>query len=313
MTWPRPAGFDTNQYSFSSIKGIDQGYSTLPRFLADVNGDGSADYCRFVGDAPNIFLSCDLATATGFDTNQYSFSSIKGVNQGYSTLPRFPADVSGDGRADYCRFVGYAPNIFLSCDLATATGFDPNQYSFNSIKGIDQGYSTLPRFLADVNADGRADYCRFVGYAPNIFLSCDLATTTGFDPNQYSFNSIKGIDQGYSTLPRFLADVNGDGRADYCRFVGDAPNIFLSCDLATATGFDSNQYSFNSIKGIDQGYSTLPRFLADVNGDGRADYCRFVGDVPNIFLSCDLATASGFDTNQYSFNSIKGIDQGYGP
>jgi hypothetical protein len=70
----------------------------------------------------------------------------------------------------------------------------------------------------------------------------------------------------------------------------------------------------NSIAGIDdQGYPNLPRQLADVNGDGRADYCRFVGDAPNIFLSCNLATANGFDTHQYTFNSIAGIDPGCGP
>ena len=120
--------------------------------------------------------------------------------------------------------------------------------------------------------------------------------------------------RGYAHLPRQLADVDGDGRADYCRFVGDAPNIFLSCNLATAGGFDfSNQYTFNSIPGLDRGYAHLPRQLADVDGDGRADYCRFVGDAPNIFLSCNLATAGGFDfSNQYTFNSIPGLDPGYG-
>ena len=93
--------------------------------------------------------------------------------------------------------------------------------------------------------------------------------------------------------------------------MGDAPNIFLSCNLATAGGFDSNQYTFNLIPGLDRGYAHLPRQLADVDGDGRADYCRFVGDAPNIFLSCNLATAGGFDSNQYTFNSIPGLDRGY--
>jgi len=165
--------------------------------------------------------------------------------------------------------------------------------------------------FADVNGDGRADYCRFVGNSPNIALSCNLATVNGFDSNQYTFNSINGIDPGYSSLPRTLADVSGDGRADYCRFVGNSPNIALSCNLARATGFDSNQYTFNSISGIDPGYSSLPRTLADVNGDGRTDYCRFVGNSPNIALSCNLATVNGFDSNQYGFSSIKGIDHGY--
>ena len=308
-----PTGFDPNQYTFNSIRGIDQGYVFLPRLLGDVNGDGRADYCRFVGNPPNVFLSCDLATATGFDPNQYTFNSIPGIDQGYPTLPRLLRDVNGDRRADYCRFVGDVPNIFLSCNLAGPSGFETNQYSFNSIGGLDLGYPSLPRLLGDVNGDRRADYCRFVGNAPNIFLSCDLATGNGFNPSQYTYNSIPGIDAGYASLPRLLADVNIDGRADYCRFVGNAPNVFLSCNLAGTSGFDTNQYTFSSIRGIDQGYGSLPRVLADVTGDGRADYCRFVGNAPNIFASCNVATANGFDANQYNFNSISGIDLGYAP
>ncbi len=169
------------------------------------------------------------------------------------------------------------------------------------------------RVLADVDGDGQADYCRFVGTAPDISLSCSLASANEFRADQDTFKSIPGIDRGYAGLPRILADVNDDRRADYCRFVGDAPNIFLSCNLATATGFDPDQYMFNSIPRLDWGYPNLPRTLADVNGDGRADYCRFVGDAPNIFLSCDLASGTGFDPNQYMFNSMQGIDVGYGP
>jgi hypothetical protein len=51
-------------------------------------------------------------------------------------------------------------------------------------------------------------------------------------------NSIPGLanlDPGYPEF-RVMADVNGDGRADYCRFVGNPGEIFLSCALVTVTG-----------------------------------------------------------------------------
>ena len=35
------------------------------------------------------------------------------------------------------------------------------------------------------------------------------------------FDSAKGIDVGYDWGPRAFADVNGDRKADFCRFVGD--------------------------------------------------------------------------------------------
>jgi hypothetical protein len=282
--------------------------SSLARWMADVNGDGRADFCRFVGKAPDVFLSCALATPTGFD-DQHPLDSVKRIDQGYASLPRLMADVNGDGRADFCRFVGNDPDIFLSCALATPTGFD-DQHPFDSVKRIDQGYAWLPRVLADVNGDGRADFCRFVGNDPDIFLSCALATPTGFD-DEHPFNSARRIDQGYRSLPQVLADVNGDGRADFCRFVGNAPDVFLSCALATPTGFD-DKHPLDSVKRIDQGSASLPRVLADVNGDGRADFCRFVGKAPDVFLSCALATPTGFD-DQHPFDSVKRIDWGYGP
>jgi len=111
-----------------------------------------------------------------------------------------------------------------------------------------------------------------------------------------------GTDQGYGTLPRAFVDANGDGRVDYCRFVGDAPNIFIACVLGTPEGFDvANQFTFRSIGGIDQGYGDRPREFRDANGDGKSDYCRFVGNAPNIYEACDLATSVGFDANQFSY------------
>ena len=141
-------------------------------------------------------------------------------------------------------------------------------------------------FMVDVNGDGKADYCRFVGTAPNIFLSCALSSGTAF--GAYDVNSAQGFDAGYDNMGRLMADVNGDGRADFCRFVGTAPNIFLSCALSSGTAFGG--YDVNSAQGFDAGYDNMGRFMADVNGDGMADFCRFVGTAPNIFLSCALSS-----------------------
>ena len=224
-----------------------------------------------------------------YDVN--SGKGFAGLDEGHSTMFRGMADVSGDGRADYCRFVGDSPDIFLSCALSTGITF--GNYDFNSGKGVaglDPGYSHRPIAMVDVNADGRADYCRFVGSPPDVFLSCALSTGSTF--GNYDVNSGKGfagLDEGHSTMFRGMADVNGDGRADYCRFVGDSPEIFLSCALSTGTTFGN--YDFNSGKGVtnlDPGYSDRLTSIADVADSGRAGYCRFVGSSPEIFLSCAL-------------------------
>jgi hypothetical protein len=296
------------QYAFNSAEGFDVGYAHLPRGFVDINADGRADYCRFVGNTGSIFLSCALAETTGFGY-QYAFNSVTNFDTGYNDRPRGFTDVNGDGRADYCRFVGNTGSIFLSCALAETTGFG-YQYAFNSVANFDIGYGDKPRGFTDVNGDGRADYCRFVGNTGSIFLSCALAEATGFG-YQYAFSSATNFDIGYNDRPRGFTDVNGDGRADYCRFVGNTGSIFLSCALSSTSGF-GYQYAFNSAMGFDVGYGDRPRGFTDVNGDGRADYCRFVGNTGSIFLSCALSDPSGSGFGyQYAFNSAMGFDVGY--
>jgi hypothetical protein len=108
------------------------------------------------------------------------------------------------------------------------------------------------------------------------------------------------VDEGYPAL-RKLADVNGDKRLDYCRFAGEAPDIFLSCQLAMAKDcYSKEPHGFNSIKGIDQGYENKPRALIDINADGKADFCRYVGNPPDVRLLCNLAGKSGFEAEQYT-------------
>src|SRR5260370_29703065 len=96
-------------------------------------------------------------------------------------------------------------------------------------------------------------------------------------------------------------------RADYCRFVGPPGGVFLSCALAGDGGFGN--LDFNSKPGFDPGYADQPHFMADVNGDGRADYCRFVGPPGAVFLSCALVGDSGF--GNLDFNSKPGFDRCY--
>ncbi|MCB2264074.1 MAG: hypothetical protein LGR52_14235 [Candidatus Thiosymbion ectosymbiont of Robbea hypermnestra] len=109
--------------------------------------------------------------------------------------------------------------------------------------------------------------------------------------------SASAYDSGYSDLPSARIDVNNDGRIDYCRFVGDSPNIFIACDIGT-----SNQYAYQSVKGIDQGYGDMPRGFKDINRDGYGDYCRCVGNSPTIFYSCNLGRSDSFDPDQYTAN-----------
>jgi hypothetical protein len=131
-------------------------------------------------------------------------------------------------------------------------------------------------------------------FAPNPSLAQTLPKGWGLP---------SGIDPGADNFPRALVDVTGDGRADFCRFVGNPPNMFISCLLKLPNGqFDvaNPNHVYTSINGVDPGYADRRRGFRDVNGDGRADYCRFVGNSPDIHEACHLGTTSeGFNANQF--------------
>eukprot|EP01024_Parvocaulis_polyphysoides_P035647 TRINITY_DN3162_c0_g1_i1.p4 TRINITY_DN3162_c0_g1~~TRINITY_DN3162_c0_g1_i1.p4 ORF type:complete len:171 (-),score=13.09 TRINITY_DN3162_c0_g1_i1:586-1098(-) len=107
---------------------------------------------------------------------------------------------------------------------------------------LDYGYDWGPKGLIDVNGDGRIDYCRAVGPNDAPYIGCDLGIP-GVDQDQ-GYRTPANIDLGYQGRPRGFVDANGDGYGDFCRCVGNAPYIFVSCALGSATGFDRGQYSY---------------------------------------------------------------------
>ena len=82
-----------------------------------------------------------------------------------------------------------------------------------------------------------------------------------------------------------MPDENSDGRADYCRATGSSSGSGsrLRCTLSRG-----NLLLGDSVINIaDWGYSDR-RWIADSDGDGRAEYCRAIGSSwgSNSFLSC---------------------------
>jgi hypothetical protein len=174
------------------------------------------------------------------------------------------ADVNGDGKADYCKL--YKQGTFggsevgqIFCRLTEGSNLS-NLREVNEFISpqIDFGSPSL-RVFADVNGDKKADFCRIVGTVPSqIYLSCHLAGfgKYGFQFALFSdtegvFKSPLGIDLGYANYYRGFSDVNGDGKADYCRVVGfgDAFHMHLGCNLAGATGFKPTQ-EVQSLPGV---------------------------------------------------------------
>ena len=270
-------GFGT---TYSSASAVDPGYGA-GRAWADVTGDGKADYCRVVG-VTDKYLNCTPSTATGFGPTFGSGPVQAGYDAG-----RAWADATGDGRVDYCRVVDdWGP--VLRCTPSTGTGFGS---TFGS-RGIDPGYDA-GRAWTDVTGDGKADYCRVTG-GWDKFVHCTPSTGSGFGA---TFGSGK-LDPGYDST-RAWADVNKDGRADFCRGVGTNNRIVCTLSNGSSFGSDISKY-------LDVGYDA-GRGWADHNGDGTADFCRAVGPWWDLRLRYDLAYGSGFSTTYTSAV----VDPGY--
>ncbi|MEM6794586.1 MAG: SpvB/TcaC N-terminal domain-containing protein, partial [Acidobacteriota bacterium] len=299
------SGFQGAELTSALGQRFDFGYPDRPRGFHDVDGDGRADYCRIVGNSPSEFLSCALASEAGFGL--YDFSSPPGLGLGFGgSLPRAFTDVNGDGRTDFCRAAGDPGSPALACALAGDSGFEGAEV--RSAAGFDFGYPNLPRAFVDVNGDGRSDFCRAVGNWPYPFLSCALSRGDGFVT--YGFNSAPGFKWGHGDKPWQFADVNGDGRMDYCRGLGASPNVYLSCALALGSGFGSEDYISDPTTPFDFGAPDRPRALVDMDGDRRADYCRFVG-TSNLYLSCAVAGQRGFGHHDLISDPEQHFDPGY--
>lgn len=245
--------------------------------LADVTGDGRADLCTAKVSGDLVWVAC-FTNPT--DSGAWRRLLVQWVSNVSGEHPMVFADANADGRADFCRFRAYSNRgpAWPVCDFYNGSYFS-GRIEFGP--GFDMGYSWGPRLWGDVNGDRKVDFCRAVGDHPYIFLSC--ATGNGSTWNHRGVNGPGPFDWGYSSLPRVLGDVTGEGRADFCRFVGPSNTPYLSCVHADLAGFGG----FLTTGSIgDRGYSDMPRVIVDVTGEGRGDFCRFVGDPALPMLLC---------------------------
>jgi hypothetical protein len=216
--------------------------ATNPRFVEDVNGDGKKDIVGFGNDG--VYVS--LATGSGFAAKTlwvagYSYSNGRWRSDKHL---RLLGDVNGDGKKD---IVGFGDaGIYMS--LSTGSGFSGATFFDNF--GYDQGWriEKHPRFLADVNGDGRQDIVAFgdAGVWTDLSTGSNFGQTASFVLPDFGYNQAWRVEKH----PRFLADVNGDGRQDIVGF-GDA-GVYMS--LSTGSNFGQTANFVLDDFGYDNGW-----------------------------------------------------------
>nr|OQO24051.1 hypothetical protein B0A51_05021 [Rachicladosporium sp. CCFEE 5018] len=176
----------------------------------------------------------------------------------------FWADIDGDGIDDYV-YVGSNSNYGLGVALSLGGGkFGSYLYYTFSPSCNRPGV----RF-ADMTGDGRDDFCCL---GPDGGLLC-WQNTKGSDsrsPNWVSMGTVKAS-EGYPQAQVRLADIDGDGRADYVVFDASTSNIYGWRNGALSNGAPAYWYAMQGV------FSGLPahalsgwRFV-DLNGDKKDD------------------------------------------
>ncbi len=273
--------------------GYDQGWriDKHPRLLGDLNADGKQDIVGFGNDGVWVAYA---TTGGGFSAAAYVLAEF-GYNQGWRVdrHPRLLGDLNNDGRQD---IVGFG-NDGIWIAYSTGSGFSSPVFAVADM-GYNQGWrsSVHPRFVADLNADGRQD---IVGFG-NDGVWVSLATATGLSPATFWLIGFAPNAGGWSVdkHPRFMADVNNDKMSDIVGFGQDS--VLVS--LATGTGFAAPAYWKIGAFAYDQGFRVdkHPRFVTDVTGDGRADIVGFFDN--GLYVA--PSTGSAFGTTEFRIKNF---------
>ncbi|HPS72218.1 MAG TPA: FG-GAP-like repeat-containing protein [Bacteroidales bacterium] len=274
-----------------------------PRFIGDVNGDGKMDLIGFGYQDLKVSLSNCGSKNTSFSSVQYPLQAFT-KEQGWSTQdirPRLIGDVNGDNKADIVGFGVNSVQVALSTSTSTVASFTSLQW-VKSDYTVEQGYLNMneyPRALGDVNGDGKLDIVGFYDDGTYISLSRSSSSTASFyDPIKVtsSFGKISGSWESQDKYPRFLADVNGDGKDDIVGFGNSGVYVAISKSTSTTPSFYATQ-NVLSYFGYNNGFynnSEYPRYLADVNGDGKDDIVGFGNSGVYVAISNSSATSASF-------------------
>lgn len=261
--------FAANDGTFGSSSGWTN--TDHVRALADVNGDGRADFVGFGND--NVLVQLGKPEGRfGAAVIAHGGFFLHGVGWNNASHVRALGDVNGDGRADIVAIGN--EKVFVALGQTNGT-FGGEMEAHGSFFCPPTGWQVAAHFrgVADVNGDKRADLVGagnekvFVALGqPNGTFSAEFAANDGFFCSSSGWTNTSHV--------RTLADVNGDGRADFVGFGND--NVFVQ--LGQANGHFGGAITAAGTQWLaGNGWNNTKhvRTLADVNGDGRADIIGF--------------------------------------
>ena len=271
------------------------------RVVADTTGDGSADLVGFGEDG--VYISVNkgnnsFAPATKV-VSDFAYSA---GNWRVDEHLRFMVDLRNTGRAD---IVGFGnPGILVSLNQGDGK-FGPTQLALNNFAVNTGGWNLTKhlRFLADVNGDKFPD---IVGFGdPGVYVS--LGNGDGTFQAQNLVIQDLGFNQGWQVgqNPRFVAELNGDGRPDIIGFGNDGVHVSLNNGDGT---FQPPRVVLDDYSSQQGWQASLHQWsVADITGDGVADIVGFGS--PGVYVSVNNGDGT-FQAKKFVLGEF-GYNQGF--
>lgn len=166
---------------------------------------------------------------------------------------------------------GDGGNRYVLSQNRAGGNFETNTMEFSV--GIDCDVSKGARVIfADFNNDGLDDF-----FCVNAKAGVSVSLNRGGRPPRFeSIGQVVPDREGFTADDVRVAQIDGDGRADYCLIKADSS---IDCIRQNGQGEFNGalQLTFDKLSGIDKGRVVL----GDINGDFRSDYLR-IGENGNI-------------------------------
>ncbi|MEM1275558.1 MAG: FG-GAP-like repeat-containing protein [Pseudomonadota bacterium] len=269
---PAPAPGESDAFVTTLSRFSGTWWGEREKAVADVNGDGSADIIGFTGIDQDARALVQLAGTDGGFGGFVHTQTRLGMDW-WSPREKFFADVNNDDRIDIVGLTGIAGDERVLVQFGETNG------SFGDIVMTQSRFGgtwwgVRQKEVADVNGDGFADLIGLVGIEQDQRVLVQLGQSDGTF-GAFVHSSSRFSSNFWSVREKTFADVNGDNRVDIIGFTGLRNDDRVMVQLGQQDGSFGNYIHTETRFGNDW-WAVREKFVADVNGDNRADIIGFV-------------------------------------
>jgi hypothetical protein len=259
--------------------------NSTKHYFVDVNGDGRADWVQIGPLGANQSWTSSVALATGNGNFQF-WSSSSSTTSGYTSY----IDLNGDGVIDNVLMNSSNPVDLFGSYIGKGDGTFTAVWSSMDLKSSPdyRSYmgSRIDTQFADINGDGNADLIQI--YTTSIFVA--------YGKGDGSFAVPRYVGDAKTGGLNLFADIDGDGMTDRISTLAGAPTGSTIQIYASTGSSNPNSYLHPVDFSLSPANATAGNnqlYLADLNGDGKADLIMVSAVTGKAWIAVSQAVFSG--------------------